>query len=40
MSNNETLSSYYFMVEIDGIQTTRFLECEGLEMQATVYEIE
>ena len=37
---NETLSSYFFMVEINGIQTTRFLECYGLEMESTVFEVE
>jgi phage tail-like protein len=34
------MSSYYFTVEIDGIQTDRFFECEGLEMTATVFEVE
>ncbi len=38
--DNENLSTYFFMVEIDGIQAARFLECEGLEMQAAVYEAE
>jgi len=37
---DEVLSSYYFTVEIDGIQTDRFFSCEGLEMQAKVFEIE
>ncbi|MDR2719005.1 MAG: phage tail protein [Treponema sp.] len=37
---NETLSSYFYMVEIDGIQTTRFLECYGLEMGFSVFEVE
>jgi phage tail-like protein len=37
---DEKLSSYYFTVEIDGIQTDRFLECEGLEMEARVFEVE
>lgn len=37
---NERMSSYYFTVEIDGIQTDRFFECEGLEMTATVFEVE
>ena len=34
------MSSYFFMVEIDGIQSNSFLECEGLEMEATVFEVE
>jgi phage tail-like protein len=38
--NDEILSSYYFTVEIDGIQTDRFFECEGLEMAVTAYEVE
>jgi phage tail-like protein len=38
--NNEILTSNYFTVEIDGIQTDRFFSCEGLEMQANVYEVE
>ena len=38
--DKERLSSYFFMVEIDGIQSARFLECDGLEMETTVYEIE
>jgi len=38
--DDERLSSYYFTIEIDGIQTDRFFECEGLEMAATMYEIE
>jgi hypothetical protein len=36
----EKLSSYYFTVEIDGIQTDRFFECEGLEMEVMVFEVE
>ncbi|MDR0402725.1 MAG: phage tail protein [Treponema sp.] len=38
--DNEKLSSYFFIVEIDGIQTACFQECEGLELESTVYEIE
>jgi phage tail-like protein len=38
--DNEKLSSHFFIVEIDGIQTARFQECEGLELESTVYEIE
>jgi len=34
------MSSYYFTVEIDGIQTDRFFECDGLDMSATVFETE
>jgi len=37
---NETFSSYYFTVEIDGIQADRFFSCEGLEMETRVYEVE
>ena len=37
---NEVFSSYYFAVEIDGIQTDRFFECEGLEVGADVFEVE
>ena len=37
---DEVLSSYYFTVEIDGIETDRFFSCEGLEMEAKVFEIE
>ena len=38
--SNEVFSSYYFTVEIDGIQTDRFFSCEGLEIDTKVYEIE
>ena len=34
------MSSYYFTVEIDGIKTDRFFECDGLEMATTVFEVE
>ncbi|GHV55824.1 phage tail protein [Spirochaetia bacterium] len=37
---NEVFSSYYFTVEIDGIQTDRFFSCEGLEVESNVYEVE
>lgn len=37
---DEVLSSYYFTVEIDGIQIDRFFSCGGLEMSTTTYEIE
>jgi phage tail-like protein len=37
---DEVLSSYYFTVEIDGIQTDRFFSCEGLEVDSNVYEVE
>jgi len=36
----EDFSSYYFIVEIDGIKTDRFFSCEGLEVETNVYEIE
>jgi phage tail-like protein len=38
--DNEVITAYFFVVEIDGIQTDRFFECEGLEMETSVYEIE
>ena len=34
---DEKLFLYFFMVEIDKIQIDRFLECEGLEMESTVF---
>ena len=37
---NERMSSYYFTVEIDGIRCGNFLECSGMEMQRTVFEVE
>ena len=37
---DEFLSSYYFTIEIDGLQTDRFFSCEGLEVEANVYEVE
>jgi phage tail-like protein len=37
---NEVFSSYYFTVEIDGIQADRFFSCEGLEVESNVYEVE
>jgi len=36
----EILSPYRFVIEIDGIQTDRFFECEGLELGTVVYEVE
>jgi phage tail-like protein len=39
MDNNK-LSANFFVVEIDGIQTARFQECHGIEIESTVYEIE
>jgi len=40
MADENNLSSYYFTVEIDGIETARFQKCEGLEIETYVYEIE
>jgi len=37
---SEEISSYYYTVEIDGVQTDRFFECDGLEMAVTVFEVE
>jgi phage tail-like protein len=34
------VSPYYFVVEIDGVQTARFLECYGLEMASSTFEVE
>jgi phage tail-like protein len=39
MDNNRS-SPYYFVVEIDNVETTRFQRCEGLEMIETSIEIE
>jgi len=36
----DAVSSYYFTVEIDGIQTDRFFSCEGLEVETSIHEIE
>jgi phage tail-like protein len=40
MSDEYDLSSYLFLVEIDGVETARFQKCEGLEAETYVYEIE
>ena len=37
---DDRVSSYFFTVEIDGLQTARFQKCEGLEAETFVYEIE
>ena len=38
--DNNRLTSYYFAVELDGIQTVSFTECSGLVAETTIYEIE
>jgi phage tail-like protein len=38
--DKEVFSSYYFTIEIDGIQTDHFFSCEGLEIESNVYEVE
>jgi phage tail-like protein len=38
--NNENITTNYFTVEIDGIQTDQFFSCEGLELESNVYEFE
>ena len=40
MSDTSKLSSNYFAVELDGIQTMRFQKCEGLEAESEVFELE
>ncbi len=40
MADDRRISSYFFTVEIDGIETARFQKCEGLEAETYVYEIE
>ncbi len=40
MADEKRLSSYLFLVEIDGIETARFQKCEGLEAETYVYEFE
>lgn len=40
MSDNSKLETYLFTVEIDGIETSRFQKCEGLEAETTVIEYE
>jgi phage tail-like protein len=37
---NETFAAQYFGVEIEGIQTARFLRCDGLEAETYIYEVE
>lgn len=38
--NDDILSSYYFTVEIDEIQTDRFFSCEGINVETDVIEFE
>jgi len=38
--DNKRLTSYYFTVELDGIETVSFIECTGLAAETTVYEVE
>jgi len=38
--NKEVFSSYYFLVEVDGLQSSRFFECDGIEMETEVIEVE
>jgi phage tail-like protein len=38
--DNRRLTSYYFIVELDGIETVSFTECTGLAAEVTVYEVE
>lgn len=40
MSDDGRISSYLFVVEINGIETARFQKCDGLEAETYVYEIE
>lgn len=40
MADYSKLSSYFFIVEVDGIQTARFQKCEGLEGETEVIEYE
>jgi phage tail-like protein len=40
MDDEKRLSSYLFLVEIDGVETARFQKCEGLEAETSVYEFE
>lgn len=40
MADYTKLSSYLFTVEIDGIETSRFQKCEGLEAQSETFEYE
>ena len=34
------ITLHYFVVEIEGIETARFLQCEGIEMNTESFEIE
>jgi phage tail-like protein len=40
MPDNDRLSSYIFIVEVDGIETARFQKVDGLEAETYVYEVE
>lgn len=40
MGDKGKISTYFFTVEIDGIETARFKKCEGLEAETSVIEIE
>jgi phage tail-like protein len=40
MADDKRISSYLFLVEIDGIETARFQKCEGLEAETCIYEFE
>jgi phage tail-like protein len=40
MSDNEVVSAYRFVIEIDNIQSAQFKKCSGLEISADVIEIE
>jgi phage tail-like protein len=33
------ITSYYFVVEIDDIETARFTECDGIEMSKDIFEV-
>lgn len=36
----ESYLSFYFGIEIDGIEVARFIKCEGLESETYIYEVE
>lgn len=40
MSDNNRISPYYFVIEIDGIQSNRFQKCSGLDIITDVIEID
>ncbi|MDR2587914.1 MAG: phage tail protein [Spirochaetales bacterium] len=40
MANERRITPYLFTVEIDGIEAARFQNCEGLEAETTVIEVE